>query len=204
MPHQGSDGLRPDAGRESRWREALLAANDDGERDDLFPPGTPLQAAAVLVPLIRRPEGYAVLFTKRAAHLHVHAGQISFPGGRHDPGDADLRATAMRETHEEIGVPPHAVEVLCPLPSVVSITKYHVTPFAGFVPVDFPYRINPAEVDTLLEVPLRHLMDPANHEIDLRPVPDGRQYAVHHYHFDGHDIWGMTGHIVHRFLQAIR
>jgi 8-oxo-dGTP pyrophosphatase MutT (NUDIX family) len=193
----------PDAGIEARWRELLQATAADGVRHDLFPPGTALQAAAVLLPLIRRQDGYALLFTKRSAHLNVHAGQISFPGGRHDASDADLWATAVRETYEEIGVPPESVEPFCPLPPVISITKFHVTPFAAFVPADFPYRINADEVETVLEVPMRTLVDPAIHHVEWHQVPDGRTYPIHHYHYDGHDIWGMTGHIVHRFLQAI-
>jgi 8-oxo-dGTP pyrophosphatase MutT (NUDIX family) len=197
------DPLLPDAGIEARWRDLLQAAADDEVRDDLFPPGTALQPAAVLLPLIRRGHGYDLLFTKRAANLQVHAGQISFPGGRQDPDDADLWATAVRETHEEIGVPPELVEPLCPLEPIVSITRFHVTPFAGFVPADFPYRINTDEVDTLLEVPLHHLLDPATHQVEMRQVPDGRTYQIHHYRYGDHDIWGMTGHIVHRFLQAI-
>ena len=189
---------------EADWRERLAANQPSESRGDWpLPPGTPLQPAAVLLPLVRRSEGYAVVFTQRAAHLNVHAGQISFPGGRQDPTDADLWTTALRETHEEIGVPPETIEPLGCLEAIISITRFHVTPFAGFLPPDFPYRINPAEVATLFEVPLDHLMDPGIHHIEMRQIPGGGTYPVHHFAFDGHDIWGMTGHILHRFLQTI-
>lgn len=189
---------------EQVWRERLAANQAPETREDwLFPPGTVLKPAAVLLPLVRRTEGYAVVFTQRAAHLAVHAGQISFPGGRQDPGDGDLWTTALRETHEEIGVPPDAVESLGCLEPIVSITGFHVTPYAGFLPPDFPYRINAGEVATLFEVPLDHLLDPLSHRIDMREIPGRLPYPVHHYAFDGHDIWGMTGHILHRFLETI-
>lgn len=204
MHQVGIAGVPPDAATEARWRERLRAAPAAEHRESLFPPGTPLQPAAVLLPLIRRPHGYDVLFTRRAAHLQVHAGQISFPGGRQDPDDADLWATALRETYEEIGVPADHVEALSPLDPIVSITRFHVTPFAGFVPADFPYRINADEVAAVLEVPLSHLLDPATHVVEPHLAPDGRTYEIHHYHYGEHDIWGLTGHIVHRFLEAIR
>jgi 8-oxo-dGTP pyrophosphatase MutT (NUDIX family) len=185
---------------ETDWRQRLAAGRVLATHDDwLFPAGTPLQPAAVLVPLVRRTEGYAIVFTQRAAHLHAHAGQISFPGGRQDPGDGDLWATALRETHEEIGVPPDAVEPLGCLEPIVSVTRFHVTPYAGFLPPDFPYRINAAEVATLFEVPL----DPEIHRIEMREIPGGMRYPVHHYAYADHDIWGLTGHILHRFLQTI-
>lgn len=185
---------------ETVWRRRLLERTPDDERDLPYAPET-LRHSAVLLPLMRRPDGYQILFTVRAAHLAVHPGQISFPGGRYEPADADLWTTALRETHEEIGLPPEHVELLSPLDPVISITRFHVSPFVGFVPADFSYQADPAEVAELLVVPLDHLRDPAIHTLEWREGEGGR-YPIHHFAFGDYDIWGMTGRILHRFLSV--
>ena len=119
--------------------------------------------AAVLVPLVQREGGVTVLLTRRTDHLHDHAGQVSFPGGRTDPGDPDARHTALREAEEEIGLTPAHVEVLGQLPVYRTGTGYDVTAVVALVPTPPRLVLDPFEVAEAFEVPLPFLMNPAHH-----------------------------------------
>jgi len=125
--------------------------------------GRTLRPAAVLVPLVRRSAGLTVLLTRRTDHLNDHAGQVSFPGGRTDPEDADAVATALREAHEEVGIAADEVEVIGRLPTYTTVTAYEVTPVVGLLDPPRALRIDPFEVAEVFEVPLAFLMDPAHH-----------------------------------------
>jgi 8-oxo-dGTP pyrophosphatase MutT (NUDIX family) len=118
--------------------------------------------ASVLVALVMR-DALTVLLTQRTEHLNDHAGQISFPGGRVEPSDADATATALRETHEEIGLGNEHVDVLGHLPLYTTGTGFVVTPVVALVRPGFVLQPDPNEVAEVFEVPLAHLMDPANH-----------------------------------------
>lgn len=120
-------------------------------------------AASVLVPLIERDDGLHVLLTRRTDHLHDHAGQVSFPGGRADPGDADVIDTALRETQEEVGLPREQVQVLGPLNTYSTVSSYVVTPIVGLVRPPFNLSLDAFEVAEAFEVPLQYLMTPAHH-----------------------------------------
>jgi len=133
---------------------------------------TPAQAS-VLVPLVERAGGLGVLLTRRTDHLHDHAGQISFPGGRRDPGDADAIATALREAEEEIGLDPKGVEILGCLPIYTTVSGFEVTPVVAIVPSSVNLTLDPFEVATAFEVPLTHLMNPAHHRHHLFIDPEG-------------------------------
>lgn len=124
----------------------------------------PPRPASVLIPLVVRAAQISVLLTQRTAHLHDHAGQISFPGGRWDEADADPIATALRESEEEIGLAPAAVDVIGTLPIYVTITGYRVTPVVALIEREFALKLDDFEVEEAFEVPLSFLMDPANHE----------------------------------------
>jgi len=118
--------------------------------------------AAVLVPLVVR-DAVCVLLTQRTDHLTNHPGQISFPGGRAEPGDADASATALREAEEEIGLDARHMEVLGTMPTYTTGTGFIVTPVVALVEPPFELRIDSFEVAGAFEVPLAFLMDPAHH-----------------------------------------
>ncbi|SEL84490.1 CoA pyrophosphatase [Halomonas daqiaonensis] len=152
--------------------------------------GLRLPEAAVLLPIVDRSEP-TLLFTRRADHLNTHRGQVAFPGGKREPQDADLLATALRESLEEIALPPERVELLGRLSDVVSLHGLRVTPWVGLIPPDLPLVPDPNELDTIFEVPLSHFLEDQRTHTDVIRV-DGRDYYVPSYHTDGHVIWGLS------------
>jgi 8-oxo-dGTP pyrophosphatase MutT (NUDIX family) len=121
-------------------------------------------AASVLVQLVERDDGLHVLLTRRTDHLTDHAGQISFPGGRADPGDADVVDTALREAQEEVGLPRERVQVLGPLNTYSTVSSYVVTPIVGLIQPPLQLTLDAFEVAEAFEVPLSFLMTPAHHQ----------------------------------------
>jgi len=157
-------------------------------------------AAAVLVPLVLREAGLQVLLTRRAEHLRDHPGQVSFPGGRVEPGDADAADTALRESEEEIGLPRASVEVLGRLPVYTTVTQYLITPVVAVVRPPFELVLDATEVADAFEVPLAFLMDPARHQRHVFTF-DGGQREFLSMPWQGvqpdgsareHFIWGAT------------
>ncbi|MCG2585668.1 CoA pyrophosphatase [Massilia sp. TS11] len=167
-------------------------------------PGTPTPAA-VLVPLVQRPDGLAVLLTQRTAHLHDHAGQISFPGGRSEAHDADAVATALRETEEEIGLAPRHIEVIGQLPDYFTGTGYRVTPVAALVAPPFALRADPFEVAEIFEVPLAFLMDGARHQVRTVQLPDGQgSRSFYAMPYENYFIWGATAGMLRNLFHFLR
>lgn len=163
---------------------------------DTVPPGAAMDArpqtpAAVLVPLVARAEGMTVLLTQRTAHLKNHAGQISFPGGRSEDEDDGPIATALRESHEEIGLPAAAVDVLGRLDDYVTVTNFRVTPVVGLVAPPLTLAPDPFEVAEVFEVPLGFVLDPANHQRHTYQVK-GRTRAYWAMPYGERYIWGAT------------
>ena len=162
----------------------------------------PLRPAGVLVPIMERPEGLSVLLTQRAAHLKIHAAQASFPGGRMEPQDADVRATALRETHEEIGVEPDFVDVIGYLRAMPTITGFAVTPVVGLVPGNVPLTIDRTEVDYTFEVPLDFLLDENNDQLAEREW-EGRRFRLREFHYAGERVWGATAYMLLAFRKFV-
>jgi len=154
-----------------------------------------LTPAGVLIPIVEYPGELAVLLTRRSAGLPQHAGQVSFPGGRMEQCDLDIRATALRETHEEIGLEPCHVEVAGYLGAQPTITGYAVTPVVGLVRAGLPLVPDPVEVETVFEVPLAFLLDPANQEVGQREL-HGVFVPIVEFRYGGERIWGATASIV--------
>lgn len=154
------------------WQPEFL---DDSYRIE----GAGERPAAVLVPLVERPAGLSLLLTLRSEALLKHSGQVAFPGGRVDDADADAKATALRETWEEIGIEPDTIEVLGELPRYRTGTGYVITPVVGLLDARMELeslRLEPAEVAEVFEVPLGFLMNPANHQ---RRLFSWRQDEMH-------------------------
>src|SRR6266699_3360537 len=147
--------------------------------------------AAVLVPLINRDDGLTVLFTERSRDLPDHPGQISFPGGRIEREDSDEGVAALREAHEEIGLPRERVTLLGRLAEYETVTGYRVTPVVGWVEPPLEVRPVPVEVADVFEVPLAFLLEPSNQQRHFRMVGDRRRdyYAIP---YGERYIWGAT------------
>lgn len=180
------DRLRACLSREPEGQDPVL---EEGLGDEALTP------AAVLFPIVLRPESPTVLLTQRTAHLRDHAGQISFPGGRVEAGDISVTHAALREAEEEVGLSPECIDVVGYLPEYRTSTGFRVTPVVGFVTPPFIVRPDPFEVAEVFEVPLSFLLDPANHqqhEIHWRGAL--RKYFAMPY--GEYFIWGATAGMI--------
>lgn len=164
-----------------------------------------LRRAAVLIPIVRRPEGLTVLLTQRTEHLTNHAGQVSFPGGRAEEDDSSPIETALRETQEEVGLTRRHVEIVGVLPDHVTASAYVVTPVVGLVTPPFDLTAESNEVAAIFEVPLRFLMDGMNHQRMSFELPDGGGrrsfYAMPYERFF---IWGATAGMLRNLFHLLR
>jgi 8-oxo-dGTP pyrophosphatase MutT (NUDIX family) len=171
--------------------------------------GLPLSAdpavhtpAAVLVPVVARPDGATVLLTRRASHMRSHSGQIAFPGGKVDAQDASPLAAALREAREEIGLAGALVRPLGFLDPYLTGTGFRILPLLSVVSPDYELAINTDEVDVAFEVPLAFLMTPANHQRHQREW----QGSLRHYYampFGDHYIWGATAGILRNMYERL-
>lgn len=157
-----------------------------------------VQQAAVMVLITDEPDPQ-LLFTLRAQHLTYHAGEVCFPGGMWELQDATLLASAIRETHEEIGVPESALLVLGALPIRTTLAGTRVTPFVACIPPNFAFIPNPRELDVVFTVPLRQLMTSLQIRVDTFEHHN-RQYQVPVYGYQGYEIWGFTAAITAELL----
>ena len=190
----GRPGRRGFGGAANPAEAAALREATRGDHDlnpGMTPPSTALRPAAVLVPLIDRPNGMSVLLTQRTPHLTAHAGQISFPGGRVEESDADATDAALRETEEEIGLTRDHVTVIGRLDTYVTGTGFEITPVVGIVNVPFSLAIDPIEVSEVFEVPLSFVVDPKNHRRTTREF-DQRRRVFFVLPYEGRNIWGAT------------
>jgi 8-oxo-dGTP pyrophosphatase MutT (NUDIX family) len=159
--------------------------------------------AAVLIPLLLKDDGLSVLLTQRTNHLRDHAGQISFPGGRMDPGDAGPNDTALRESEEEIGLERSRVEIIGHMPQYLTVSGYSVTPVVGLVQAQAEYVLDEFEVADVFEVPLQFLMDPANHQVRMWQSEQGsrRFYAMP---YENRFIWGATAGMLRNLYHLLK
>jgi len=161
-----------------------------------------LRDAAVLIPVVDHGSEASVILTKRAETLSDHKGQVAFPGGRIDPGDISPEAAALREAQEEIGLDPGHVEVIGRLPDYKTGSGYRIAPVLSIVRPGFHLTINPHEVDTAFEVPLRFLMDPANHAQESREF-NRQLWTYYDMPYGGQRIWGVTAGIIRTVYERL-
>ena len=183
----------------SQVERALRALDDLPRGDELgdhdlnpsLPRANPRRPAAVLVPLVERPDGHTVLLTRRGEHLHDHPGQVSFPGGRLDDTDRGPIDAALRETAEEIGLGREYVELAGLLDGYETVTGYGVTPVVGFIQPGFALTLDAFEVAEAFEVPLAFFLDEASRRIHSR-LRDGRRRYYYAFEYADRYIWGAT------------
>lgn len=167
------------------------------------PMDRPLTEAAVLVPIVQRESGPTLLLTQRTAHLHDHAGQISFPGGRVETTDASPIDTALRETEEETGLDRRHIEVIGSLPDYCTGTGFRVMPVVGLVQPPFELHPDSFEVAEIFEVPLSFLMDGMHHQRRTAEFQTGRRtfYAMPYQRYF---IWGATAGMLRNLFHYLR
>lgn len=186
----------------ARLRSALDPSARGMSGDPLLVEGTAYTDAAVLVPIVDRREP-GVLLTLRHADLRRHAGQVAFPGGRVDPEDTDAIAAALREADEEIGLPPHLVDVIGVSDRYRTGTGFEIVPVIGVVPPDLPLVPHEAEVAAVFEVPLAFLLDPANRQRHAY-ARDGREGHYYEMLFGEWRIWGATAGMIVALADRLR
>jgi 8-oxo-dGTP pyrophosphatase MutT (NUDIX family) len=165
-------------------------------------PAQLLRSAAVLVPLQVRAGDLWVVLTERRKDLRSHAGQISFPGGSIDAGDASPAAAALREADEELGIRPADVEVLGPLDEYPTVTRFKIIPFVGLLPFPYPFAASASEVARVIEAPFSAFLAPGAYRQDPAPVPVlGRLAMVSSYQVGEHRVWGATAAIFKQLLE---
>lgn len=169
----------------------------------VYDPGRPLRDAAVLVPIIDRPQELTVLLTRRSNELPDHPGQISFPGGGVDPGDADAEAAALREAQEEVGLAPRHVTLLGRLDTYLVRTGFSVVPVVGLLHPPFDLRAEAGEVDEIFEVPLAYFLDPASRQLHSR-VFRGAERFFYAYPYGDYYIWGATAGMLSNLSDVLR
>ncbi len=199
-----------------RIRERMASTTmPDDPLDVVMPPGSRawpedlrrkmcenLKPAAVLIPIFEHADSPTVLLTKRSADLKNHAGQVSFPGGRMEPADADITETALRETHEEVGIRADQVDIAGYLPPMLTVTGYAVTPVVGFVAPAISLTLDRSEVELAFEVPLAFLLDENNQESSERDVR-GVIVPIVEFNYAKQRIWGVTANILIEFRQIL-
>lgn len=188
--------------------EAALGLRGDHDLNpelnpQVYDPDRPLRDAAVLVPIIDRPRELTVLLTRRSNELPDHPGQISFPGGGIDAGDADAEAAALREAEEEVGLARRHVTLLGRLDTYLVRTGFSVVPVVGLLHPPFDLRAEVGEVDEIFEVPLAFFLDPANRQLHSR-VFRGAERFFYAYPYGDYYIWGATAGMLSNLCDVLR
>ena len=161
-----------------------------------------LKPAGVLIPIVEHADSLSVLLTQRSAGLKNHAGQVSFPGGQMESADADIAETALRETHEEVGIRPEQVNIAGYLPPMLTVTGYAVTPIVGLVAPGISLTLDRSEVELAFEVPLLFLLDESNQQLSERDVR-GVIVPIIEFHYAKQRIWGATANMLIEFREIL-
>jgi 8-oxo-dGTP pyrophosphatase MutT (NUDIX family) len=154
-----------------------------------------LRPAAVLIPLMMKEKSWHVLLIRRAEHSEdLHSGQVAFPGGGAHPEDLDIISTALRESHEELGILPGDVRVLGKMNEFITISSYKVTPVVGVIPYPYEFQLDKREVTRVFSIPLEWLADPTHYEIRQRelPPPYPPIEVIYYHPYDGENLWGAS------------
>lgn len=182
-------------------RDAIAAILAGRQAREEIIPG--YRQAAVLLPLYETAAGPHFVLTKRTERVPTHKGQISFPGGGFQDGDGDLLGTALRETEEEIGLLRSDVDVVGVLDDTITAASAHVVrPFVGFMPYPYTFRLDSFEIEQLVPLPLRPLLQPHCFREEIWDR-DGRPHSVFFHEHDGHTIWGLTARILKQFVEVV-
>jgi len=204
----GLPALSPDCLTADFLQRALSAAatwqSDPLYEADLRAAGRcgPLVPAAVLMALVG--DAPRIILTRRAEHLNDHAGQISFPGGRREPGDASLEAAALREAQEEIGLASTYLDVLGQLPVYPTVSGFAVTPVVALARPGFVLTPDACEVAEAFDAPLAFLLDPANHRLYRATLADGRMRHFYAIVWQERFIWGATAAMLRSLYHCLR
>ena len=190
------------------FREALAQTGVESSDYDLnpeakLPAGRKLRPAGVLAPVMEVGGRLELILTKRSSALKHHPGQIAFPGGKQDGGDADVIAAALREAREEIGLPSDHVEVLGTLPPHETVTGFSVTPVIGHVTQAFDVVPEPGEVEEVFHVPLDHVLDPGNYLVHSRRWRGERRY-YYAVPYGPYYIWGATARMLRAWAMRMK
>lgn len=194
--------LRSRLDRPDRITNDASARSDADLNPDWTDLPTSFRPAAVLAPIVRRPEGWTMLFTQRAQETPAHPGQISLPGGRVQDSDTDAVHTALRETEEEIGLARQFIEPLGAWDQYKTGTGFVITPIVGLVEPGFELRLDPREVADVFEAPLSFLLDPANHE-RREAVWRGKARAYYAMPYGERFIWGATAGMIRALYERL-
>ena len=175
----------------------VIAENPHRSVDD--PSLTP---AGIMVLIYPVGDDHCILLQKRSSRVDSHKGEISFPGGKRDPEDATILDTAIRETHEEMGIDPKDIEVFGALDQTATTSGFCTNPFAGTIPYPYDFQPCPDEVAEVLEVPVSSLMDYANRRDEIH-IENGDLRNAPSYAYDGHIIFGATARVLNRFIELL-
>ena len=159
------------------------------------------KCASVLIPLLESEGEIYVMLTRRSSKMRSHSGQVSFPGGKQDSNDEDSLHTALRETHEEIGLNGEKIDVIGTLAQILSLHYYLVTPYVGLIPSDFVPVTNTDEIESVFKVPLAFFMKSENHWSEEKQI-FATSVFEHHFEYHGYDIWGLTAKLIFRLLEV--
>lgn len=181
-----------------------LCSEGEGEYPSALLSDAP-RPAAVLIPFLRMEGAWHILYTRRNASLAEHSGQVAFPGGRSDPGDASPEMTALRETYEEVGILPQDVRILGRLGNLMTITNYCVTPVVGVIPWPYSLVLCEHEVSRVFTIPLAWLADPAHRETRTRTLPGSyvQVPVIYFEHYDSELLWGISAQITVNLLRLL-